>query len=284
MAAIGVHLPQLVERPTRAAVAEAVECAVAAERLGFDAVSVNDHIVYHGPWLDGPVLLAAAAARTTSIRLATTVLLPAVRGAAVTAQTLTALHLLSGGRLIAGLGAGSHRGDYDVCGLDFERRGAAFETAVGEVRARCPDGPPVWIGSWGAPAALRRVARLADGWVASAHAASPATFGERWARLQDILAAEGRDPDSFPNMVATLFFCIDDDPRAAADVVARRLAPALGREPDDVLAQSAHGTAEQVRERIAAYAEAGAQRIHLWPAADPLAQIEALAETALTRV
>ena len=283
MAAIGVHLPQLVARPTQAAMAEAVECAVAAERLGYDAVSVNDHVVYHGPWLDGPTLLAAAAARTTTIRLATTVMLPAVRGAAVTAQTLTALHLLSGGRLVAGLGAGSHRGDYDVCGLDFERRGAAFETAVAEVRRRCPDGPPIWIGSWGAPAALRRVARLADGWVASAYAASPEAFGERWARLQDVLAAEGRDPDRFPNIVATLFFCIDDDPRAAADVIAQRLAPALGRTPAELLPLCAHGTAEHVRERIAAYADAGAQQIHLWPAADPHAQIEALAEAVLSR-
>jgi alkanesulfonate monooxygenase SsuD/methylene tetrahydromethanopterin reductase-like flavin-dependent oxidoreductase (luciferase family) len=283
MAAIGVHLPQLVERPTAAALADAVECAVAAERLGYDAVSVNDHIVYHGPWLDGPALLAAAAARTVTIGLATTVLLPAVRGAAVTAQTITALHLLSGGRLVAGLGVGSHRGDYDACGLAFEHRGAAFEAAVDEVRRRCPEGPPIWIGSWGAPAALRRVARIADGWVASAYAASPATFGERWARLQDLVAAEGRDPERFRNIVATLFFCIADDPRAAEDVIARRLAPALGRTPAELLPHCAYGTAEHVRERIDAYAAAGAHQIHLWPAADPLGQIEALADAALTR-
>jgi alkanesulfonate monooxygenase SsuD/methylene tetrahydromethanopterin reductase-like flavin-dependent oxidoreductase (luciferase family) len=283
MAAIGVHLPQLVERPTRAAVADAVECAVAAERLGFDAVSVNDHVVYHSPWLDGPALLAAAAARTTTIGLATTVLLPAVRGAAVTAQTLTALHLLSGGRFVAGLGAGSHRGDYEVCGKPFESRGAAFETAVAELRERCQAGPPIWIGSWGAPAALRRVARLADGWVASAYAASPAAFGERWKRVQDLVAAEGRDPGGFRNIVATLFFCIDDDPGAAEDVIARRLAPALGKTPAELLPQCAYGTTEDVRERIDAYADAGAHQIHLWPAADPLGQIEALAEAVLTR-
>jgi alkanesulfonate monooxygenase SsuD/methylene tetrahydromethanopterin reductase-like flavin-dependent oxidoreductase (luciferase family) len=283
MAAIGIHLPQLVERPTRAAVADAVECAVAAEGLGFDAVSVNDHVVYHSPWLDGPALLAAAAARTTTIGLATTVLLPAVRGAAVSAQTLEALHLLSGGRLIAGLGAGSHRGDYDVCGLPFERRGAAFEEAVIAVRERCPAGPPIWIGSWGAPSALRRVARLADGWVASAYAASPATFGERWTRMRDLVAAEGRDPAGFRNIVATLFFYIDDDPLVAEGVIARRLAPALGKAPADLLPLCAYGTAEHVRERIDEYAAAGAQQIHLWPAVDPLGQIEALAETVLSR-
>ena len=283
MAAIGIHLPQLVERPTPAAAAQAVQCAVAAERLGYDAVSVNDHVVYHSPWLDGPTLLAAAAARTTTIRLATTVLLPAVRGAAVTAQTLEALQLVSGGRLIAGLGAGSHRGDYDACDQSFERRGAAFEAAVVELKARCPDGPPLWIGSWGAPTALRRVARLADGWVASAYAATPATFAARWTQLQELVAAEGRDPEAFRNIVATLFFCIDDDPRAAEDVIARRLAPALGKTPAELLPHTAYGTAEHVRERIDEYAEAGAHQIHLWPAADPLRQIEALAEAVLSR-
>jgi alkanesulfonate monooxygenase SsuD/methylene tetrahydromethanopterin reductase-like flavin-dependent oxidoreductase (luciferase family) len=283
MAAIGIHLPQLVERPTGAAVAEAVECAVAAERLGYDAVSVNDHVVYHGPWLDGPTLLAAAAARTTTIRLATTVLLPAVRGAAVTAQTLAALHLLASGRLIAGLGAGSHRGDYDACGLSFERRGKAFEAAVVELKARCPAGPPIWIGSWGAPTALRRVARLADGWVASAYAASPAEFAERWTHVQQLVAAEGRDSDHFRNIVATLFFCIADDRRTAEDVIARRLAPALGRTPADLLPRCAYGTADDVRARIEEYADAGAHQIHLWPAAEPLSQVEALAEAVLSR-
>src|ERR671923_17125 len=60
MTEIGVHLPQLVGRPTEAAVAEAIEYAVAAERLGYAAISANDHVVYHSPWLDGPTLRPAA--------------------------------------------------------------------------------------------------------------------------------------------------------------------------------------------------------------------------------
>jgi alkanesulfonate monooxygenase SsuD/methylene tetrahydromethanopterin reductase-like flavin-dependent oxidoreductase (luciferase family) len=260
-----------------------VECAVAAERLGYDAVSVNDHITYHGPWLDGPALLAAAAARTSTIGLATTILLAALRGAAVTAQTFTALKLLSGDRLIAGVGVGSHRADHELCGVPFERRGAALEEAITELRRRCPDGPPIWVASWGAPTALRRVARLGDGWVASAYATRPDGFAAHWAQLRELLAAEGRDPDAFGNIVATLFFYVADDRRAAERVVAERLAPLLGRPAEDVIPCCAVGTAEQVSERIHEYAEAGARQIHLWPAADPLAQIEALAEVAATR-
>jgi alkanesulfonate monooxygenase SsuD/methylene tetrahydromethanopterin reductase-like flavin-dependent oxidoreductase (luciferase family) len=275
VAAIGIHLPQLVARPTAAAAAEAVECAVAAERLGFAAVSVNDHITYHGPWLDGPTLLAAAAARTSRIGLATTVLLPALRGAPVAAQTLTALRLLSGDRLIAGVGIGSHAEDHALCGVPFERRGAALNEAIADLRRRCPDGPPIWVASWGR--ALRRVARLGDGWVASALVNEPEEFGEQWQRLKQLLADEGRDADAFPNILATLFYYVGDD---AERVVSERLAPLLGKPPETVLARAAVGSPTEVGERIRAYAAAGAQRIQLWPAAEPLEQIEALAEVA----
>jgi alkanesulfonate monooxygenase SsuD/methylene tetrahydromethanopterin reductase-like flavin-dependent oxidoreductase (luciferase family) len=269
---IGIQLPQLVERPTTSAFAEAVECAVAAERLGYDAISVNDHVAYHGPWLDGPALLAAAAVRTSRIGLATTVLLPGLRGGAVSAQTLTAIDKLSGGRLIAGVGIGSYAADHALCGVPYERRGAALDEAIAVLRERCPDGPPIYVASWGR--ALRRVARNGDGWVASALHNSPDAFAEQWQRLRQLLADEGRDPDAFPNIVATLFFYVGDD---AERVAAERLAPLLGKAPADVLACGAFGSADAVRERIRAYADAGAQQIHLWPAADPLAQIETLA-------
>jgi alkanesulfonate monooxygenase SsuD/methylene tetrahydromethanopterin reductase-like flavin-dependent oxidoreductase (luciferase family) len=277
MAAIGIHLPQLVERPTAAGMAEAVDCAIVAERLGYAAVSVNDHVTYHGPWLDGPTVLAAAAARTTRIGLATTVLLPALRGGAVSAQTLAGLKLLSGDRLIAGVGVGSHAADHELCGVPFEQRGAALEAAIAEIRERCPDGPPIWIASWGR--ALRRVARLGDGWVASAMVNGPEEFGRQWRRLQQLLADEGRDPDGFPNLVATLFYFVARDRRSAERVVAERLAPLLGRTADDLIPRCAVGTADDVRERIQEFADAGARQIHLWPAADPLEQIEALAAT-----
>jgi alkanesulfonate monooxygenase SsuD/methylene tetrahydromethanopterin reductase-like flavin-dependent oxidoreductase (luciferase family) len=209
--------------------------------------------------------------------LATTVLLPALRGAAVSAQTLTALHLLSGGRLIAGVGVGSHGPDHEACGVPFERRGAALNEAIRELRERCPARLPIWVASWGGPAGLRRVARLGDGWVASAYGTGPQAFAEHWRRLQDLLADEGRDPDAFGNVVATLFYYVTDDRRRAERVVAERLAPALGRLPADVIPRCALGSAEQVAETIQAFADAGAQRIHLWPAAEPLEQIQALA-------
>jgi alkanesulfonate monooxygenase SsuD/methylene tetrahydromethanopterin reductase-like flavin-dependent oxidoreductase (luciferase family) len=283
---LGVHLPQLVARPSRAAAETAVACAVAAERLGFDAVSVNDHVTYHSPWLDGPALLSAAAARTQRIGLATTVLIPALRGTAATAQLLRAVDLMSGFRLVAGVGAGSHRADHAASGSAFSRRGATLEAAVAGLRshweAEPPGlgeraGPPLWIASWGAPAALRRVARVGDGWVASALAGGPAEFARHWAQVRELRAGYGHDPDGFGNLVATLFVYVADDRRAAAAIVGERLAPALGRTPEELTPRCALGTPEQCAEHIRAFAAAGAQQVHLWPAADPLEQLEAIA-------
>ncbi len=247
MVSIGIHLPQLTPRPSTAAMRTAVDCAVAAERLGLDVVAVNDHVVYVSPWLDGPALLAA-------------------------------VHLLSGGRLTAGVGVGSHAADHAAVGAPFAGRGAALDTAVEEMRGRWASaGPPLWIASWGAPPGLRRVARLGDGWVASALAGGPEDFSRAWSRLRALLEAEGRDPETFGNLVATLFAYVTDDPREGAAVLRDRLAPALGRDPDALAARCAVGTAEDVAEHIAAFARAGAQAVLLWPADDPLAQVEAIA-------
>jgi alkanesulfonate monooxygenase SsuD/methylene tetrahydromethanopterin reductase-like flavin-dependent oxidoreductase (luciferase family) len=58
----------------------------------------------------------------------------------------------------------------------------------------------------------------------------------------------------------------------------RQLAPALGRDPSDVIPSCALGTPEQCAERIQAFADGGAQRMQLWPAAEAAAQLEAIAE------
>jgi alkanesulfonate monooxygenase SsuD/methylene tetrahydromethanopterin reductase-like flavin-dependent oxidoreductase (luciferase family) len=129
------------------------------------------------------------------------------------------------------------------------------------------------VASWGG--ALDRVARLGDGWVASALHSTPEAFGRHWARLRELA------PDGFGNIVATLFFYVGDD---AERVVSERLAPLLGKRPEDLIPHCALGSPDQVRERIQAFADAGAQQIQLWPAADPVTQIAALAELALASV
>src|SRR5947208_15069908 len=78
----------------------------AARDCGFSAVSANDHLVFQGPWLDGPTALASIIERSGEMALATTVALATVRGPVPLAKSLAAIDVLSDGRLVAALGPG----------------------------------------------------------------------------------------------------------------------------------------------------------------------------------
>jgi alkanesulfonate monooxygenase SsuD/methylene tetrahydromethanopterin reductase-like flavin-dependent oxidoreductase (luciferase family) len=183
-----------------------------AAALGFRYLCANDHLVYSRPWLDGPTALAALIDESDSMKLATTSSLPVVRGPVHLAKTLAAIDLLSGGRLIAGVGPGSSADDYAAAGLDFEQRWTRFDEAVRALRALLhgdPDdvegsfystrgvvleprpvqqpAPPIWVASWGSAAGLRRVARHGDGWLASAYNTAPDRFRESLDRLAGAL-------------------------------------------------------------------------------------------------
>ena len=106
-----------------------------AAQLGFRAVSVNDHMVFSVPWLDGPTALAAVTAHSGDMTLATTVAIAVVRGPVPLAKTLGAIDRLSGGRLVVGVGPGSSAQDYEAVGIDFEERWPRFDEAIQALRA-----------------------------------------------------------------------------------------------------------------------------------------------------
>jgi alkanesulfonate monooxygenase SsuD/methylene tetrahydromethanopterin reductase-like flavin-dependent oxidoreductase (luciferase family) len=198
-------------------------------------------MVFSVPWLDGPTALAAVMEHSAEMELATTVALAVVRGPVPVAKTLGAIDRLSGGRLIAAVGPGSSADDYAAVGIDFSERWQRFDEAIGVLRALWrrdgvpfvgrfysteglsldpppaqTDGPPIWVGSWGSEAGLRRVARLADGWLASAYNTTPDLFAEAWHALGSMLTDRGKNPATFPNALATMWCYITDD-RAEAD-------------------------------------------------------------------
>src|SRR5688500_16518889 len=106
----------------------------AARANGFAAVSANDHFVYSRPWLDGPTALAAVADRVGEMTVATTISLVVLRGPVAVAKMLAALDVLTEGRLVAGLGPGSSKRDYDALSIPFEERWTRFEEAVAILR------------------------------------------------------------------------------------------------------------------------------------------------------
>jgi alkanesulfonate monooxygenase SsuD/methylene tetrahydromethanopterin reductase-like flavin-dependent oxidoreductase (luciferase family) len=276
-----------------------VYTATAAE-LGFDMVSANDHLVWRRPWLDGLTTLASVVGSAGDMTLATSVALPAVRHPVVLAKAIASLGVLSEGPVIAGLGPGSSAADYEAVGLPFTERWARFDECLRLVRAllrgEAPDDgqyyrvgglrldplpsvpPQVWFGSWGSDLRLRRMAGAADGWLASAYNTTPEHFADARSRLDEQLLAEGRDPTTYPDAIATTWMYLTHDHAHAVRLASETLAPLLGRDPGELLAQLPIGTPEHCVKLLDAYAEAGAHRILLWPIQDPIRQLEVFAE------
>lgn len=304
----GVHLPLLNFSTGGFSLSRLLAYVEAAEHLGFRTIAVTDHIVTARPWLDGPTALAASLPKSGKMRLAMSVALPVIRNPVILAKTLASLDVLSGGRLIAGVGAGSSAQDYAAVGIPIEDRWTRFEEAVHALRslwrAAAPfsghyyrtagvtlepppaqvGGPPIWIGSWGSDAGLRRVARLADGWLASAYNATPSSFAVARARLQSLLLREGRDPEAFPNAVSTMFCYVTSDHTARDRVLSHILSKVLNRPPAELQERLLVGTPEECAIKLAAYRAAGAEEIYLWPVADEIRQLELIMERVLPMV
>jgi len=300
---LGVHLPLISFHGEQRSIGDLVAFTEAARDLGYTYLCANDHLVFSRPWLDGPTALAAVLARSGEMTLATTVAVPVLRGPAATAKILAAIDLLSGGRLVVGLGPGSSARDYELVGIPWEERWKRLDEAVQALRAhwRADDvafegafystsgfalaptpaqrpGPPIWIGSWGSPAGLRRVARLADGWLASGYNTTPELFAQAWADVQSELSNRGRDAARFPNGIATMWCYVTEDRGRADAVLTEMLAPMLNRPPEQLRAILPIGAAEECAQKLLAYAHAGAQRVFLWPLADELTQLELFRE------
>jgi probable F420-dependent oxidoreductase len=295
----GVHLPLMDFGGHPYTLDHLIAFTKAAAELGFSALSVNDHMVFSVPWLDGPVALAAVMEHSGEMTLATTVALAVVRGPVPLAKTLAAIDRLSGGRLLVAVGPGSSRDDYAAVGLDFSERWQRFDEAIGVLRALWrpasapfvgrfysteglslqplpaqPEGPPIWVGSWGSDAGLRRVARLADGWLASAYNTTPELFSEAWRTLRSTLADHGKTADTFPNALSTMWCYITDESAEADRILRERVIPVVHR-PEEMLRERLPiGPPELFAEKLTAFAKAGVQRVFIWPVADEVQQLD----------
>jgi alkanesulfonate monooxygenase SsuD/methylene tetrahydromethanopterin reductase-like flavin-dependent oxidoreductase (luciferase family) len=295
----GLHLPLMDFGRNPFTLDHLITYTETAQQLGFSALAANDHLIYSKPWLDGPTALAAVLSHSGRMDLVTTVSLPIVRGPVPLAKSLGAIDRLSGGRLIACVGPGSSARDYAVVGIPFEERWKRFDEAIQTLRALWnregtafkgnfystegivlepfpaqKSSPPIWVGSWGSEAGLRRVARLADGWLASGYNTTPELFAGAWRQLQEFLVAAGKDAASFPNAIATMWLYVTENGRDADRMLNEVLAPALNRPITELRERLPIGSALSCAEQLAAYQKVGVQRVYLWPVADELEQIK----------
>ncbi|HTI35361.1 MAG TPA: LLM class flavin-dependent oxidoreductase, partial [Miltoncostaea sp.] len=204
---LGAHLPLFTLSPGTPSPAGLTGYARRASRLGYRWLTVNDHMVFPMPWLDGLTALASVVEASGDMGLATTVSLPTVRGPVPLAKAIAALDLVSGGRFAAGVGAGSDPMDHVAVGAPAAGGAARFAESVRALRAllgRDPQPfegrhwstagmaleprpaagrPPLWVAGSG-PAGLRRAAELGDGWIASGFDTTPERFAASWATVR----------------------------------------------------------------------------------------------------
>ncbi len=181
---VGLMLPSFVEDPE---IPIAVACA--AEDAGLDAVFVYDHL-WRGdppnrrPALECFALLGAVAAETRTISIGTLVVRATLRPAATLANSLMTAQRVSGGRVIAAIGAGDSlsRAENEAFGLEFGTMADRVTALHDAVRATHGHGYPVWVG--GLATQVREIVPIADGW--NAWDTDPATFAADVARVREI--------------------------------------------------------------------------------------------------
>ena len=192
------------------------------------------------PFHEVLTLLAFVAGLTTRIGLVTNVLVLPQRETVLAAKQSAEIDLLSRGRLTLGVGVGWNAVEFKALGADFVTRGKRIEEQVAVLRQLWSDplvsfdghwhhldrvgiNPlpgrviPIWMGSGHQPVSLRRIARLADGWVPLGQ--SPEQLTPSLERLRRYLDAAGRDPATFGLRLQVRV----DEPQMSRDDLLRRL-------------------------------------------------------------
>ena len=263
-----------------------IDAARLSEDSGFDAVWVGDHLHVPSPVYDSTVVLSAVAATTSRVKLGFGVMLLGLRKPAWVAKQLTTIDAIAPGRLQLGVGVGGEfPAEFEALGLNVKRRGRLLDEAL----AQLPDWlqghstpalsptisalPPIWVGGR-SDAALRRAARIGDGWLGTWM--STERIQQTRETLAELAAAHDRPRPSIGLAISVHVDANEGRAREEAEDYTRAM---YGMPFEKVAKYTPVGSAERVAEQLAAYAAAGVQEFVLTPlTGDPLAQIPRLAE------
>jgi alkanesulfonate monooxygenase SsuD/methylene tetrahydromethanopterin reductase-like flavin-dependent oxidoreductase (luciferase family) len=292
----------------------------AVERLPVDSVWQGGHLLPPSATGEAMTRLALMTAWTERVRVGTSVLLLPLYHPVVLAKQLADLESRSGGRLTVGVGVGGEfKAEFDAVGVPVTERGARTDESIEVLRKlwgsasgagpvshegkffSFPEvelrpvraagsaggfragGPPVVVAGRKEPA-MRRAARLGDGWMP--YLISPSAYARSVEVITGEASAAGRDLAGFEWMMFT-YCSIRRDGDQARDDVASFLGGAYGDKPREMLDKIApSGTPEEVAARLQPYIDAGARHIIISPAAhqDTLEIVELAAREVLPRL
>ncbi|MFV2177050.1 LLM class flavin-dependent oxidoreductase [Actinomadura sp. LOL_016] len=292
------------------------EWLAAAERLPLASVWQGGHVLPPGPSGEAITRLALMTAWTERVRVGTAVLQLPLYQPVIAAKQLADLDARSGGRVSVGIGVGGEfREEFEAVGVPVEERGPRTDEAMEVLRAlwkggparhhgrffrfgdvelrpvRPPGGgpgmrsggPPLLVSGRKRPA-MRRAARLGDGWMP--YLMSPDAYARSVGAVRDEAAAVGRDLTGFEWMLY-LYCSVRRDGDRARDDVAAFLGGAYGDKPGAMLDRIAPaGTPDEVAERFQRYVDAGVRHFVIAPAAhaDTLDVVRLAAEEVLPRL
>jgi len=255
------------------------EWARRAEAAGFSSVGTIGRTVYDS--YEELIVLAAAAAVTTRIGLATTVLIAPPREPVLLAKQAATLQRLSAGRLTLGLGVGWREDDFTIAGADWSRRGRTMDemlVRIREIWSSSEVGPPVasrppelMLGG-AAPSALERAGRFADAFIAGPFETD--TVVATYRAVVQAAKAQGRKP---PRLVTSRYFGLGD----TSETIDRNVRAYLSIGGEALVREARRSILTDVpaiRAVVESHRAAGSDELFLWTqVADP-SQIDLLAE------
>ena len=259
----------------------------ALSQWGFDTIWTGDHVAFTGPIDDALIQLTYLSALKPDLIFGTSVYLLALRHPTTVAKMVATVDRLMGaGHFIFGVGVGGEfPREYEACGVPVKQRGGRTNEAIevikrlwsgepvehhgkyfnfGKVtmlpKPRTPGGPPIWIGGR-AEAALKRAARLGDGWMP--YVVTPKRVADGLDFIAREAASAGRKFENFGTAIH-LFMTLGSSYEAALDVAADHLSKRYAmdfREPAKRYA--AVGRPSDVAARIDEFIKAGIRDVNL---------------------
>jgi probable F420-dependent oxidoreductase len=274
--------------------------------LGYESAWAQESVLGTSPQLAPVEAMTYAAAVTERLRLGCVVFVSTLYSPVHLAKSLSTLDQLSGGRIDIGVGTGGPGRPFAAFGVDPDRYVARFTEGIALMKALWTeprvsfDGefwqlhdaamepkpvqkphPPLWFGANG-PAALRRAARLGDGFF-GAGSTPTATFASQVAIVREALAAAGRPAGEF-SIAKRVYIAVDDDTQQARARINAAMERLYGRRSGQIEAAAVAGTPDECARELRAVAGAGAELILFTPMFDQARQAERLAAEVLPQL